>query len=99
VATGEIFSAPRAKKLGLIDEIGYIDAAIERAKELAHLDDQDVRVVEYQRKVPALVEALGGAQRPKVGLSNMSLNGLLDLTAPRDYYLATWLPALLKSRP
>ncbi len=49
LATGEIFPAPKALQYGLIDEIGFIEDAIERAAQLAGLSSENVRVVEYQR--------------------------------------------------
>lgn len=94
LATGEVYSALQAQKLGLIDEIGFIEDAIDRAIELAGLDDDNVRVVEYERPV-ALFEIPGLAQaRGK----SPDLATLLDLSAPKAYYLATTLPTLLTSK-
>lgn len=94
LATGEIFSADQAKKLGLVDEIGFIEEAIERAVELAGLDSDKVRVVEYERPV-ALFDLAGlmHAKQPSLDLAT-----LLDLSAPRAYYLATSLPTLMTSK-
>ncbi|MEI8240529.1 MAG: hypothetical protein WCI22_14035, partial [Actinomycetota bacterium] len=33
---------------GLVDEIGYLEDAVDRAIELAHLDKSNVRVVKYK---------------------------------------------------
>ncbi len=62
LATGEIFTAPRAQQYGLIDEIGFIEDAIDRA------------------------------------VDPVPLASLLEMSAPRAYYLATSLPPLLSSR-
>lgn len=90
LATGQVYSAEQAVDNGLVDKIGYIEEAIERAIELAKLDKKDVKVVEYKRS-PNLADVLLGSQarsRPP------DLAGLLEMTAPRAYYLCTWLPPL-----
>jgi protease-4 len=45
---GKIYLASKAKELGLIDQIGYEDAAIDRAAQLASLDKP--KVVRYVRR-------------------------------------------------
>ena len=45
---GKIYLASKAKELGLIDQIGYEDAAIDRAAQLASLDKP--KVVRYARR-------------------------------------------------
>ncbi len=48
VATARVFLGPQAKELGLVDEIGYLSDAVDRAKSLAGLPD-NARVVIYRR--------------------------------------------------
>ncbi len=48
VATARVFLGPQAKQLGLVDEIGYLSDAVDRAKSLAGLDD-NAQVVIYRR--------------------------------------------------
>lgn len=48
IATARIFLADEAKALGLIDDIGYLDDALDLAKELAGLPE-NARVVVYRR--------------------------------------------------
>ncbi len=95
VTTGQIFTAKQAYRLGLVDKLGYIEEAVERAAELAGLDADNVRVVKYERPPSLLNMALGGGQA-KSGAMNLS--ALLDLTAPRAYYLSTWLPAIVANQ-
>jgi protease-4 len=92
VATGEIFTAKQAKERGLIDEIGFIEAAIDRAVELAGLDRDNVRVVSY-RKNPTVWDALGVARSTDDAWQEM----LLELSVPRAYYLCTQLGAAVRS--
>jgi protease-4 len=90
LATGEIFTAEQAEKDGLIDEIGFIEDAIERVTELAGLDADYVRVVKYKRPSTVL-EAIG------LNAASATVNpqqSLLELTVPRAYYMLTTLPGL-----
>jgi protease-4 len=48
VATARIYLADEALAIGLIDEIGYIDDAISRTKEIADLDENS-KVIVYRR--------------------------------------------------
>jgi protease-4 len=96
VATGEIFTADQAHKLGLVDQIGFIEQAIERAAELAEHDTDDLRCIKYTEPVTTLSELLS-AQAPQSNILRGDLQGLLNLTAPRAYYLCTWLPTILSN--
>ncbi len=48
IATARIYMAPEAKRLGLVDEVGYLSDAIAKAKSLAGLPE-NARVVTYKR--------------------------------------------------
>jgi protease-4 len=91
LATGEVFTALQAKKHGLVDEIGFIEDAIDRAIVLANLDKKKTRVVEFERtgsllEIPLLLES---------DTRGIDLATWLDLNSPRVYYLATTLPPLM----
>lgn len=94
LATGEPFTAMQAKKHGLVDGIDFIEAAIDRAIELANLDKAKTRVVELKRppallEIPGLIESNG---------QSLDLATWLDMNAPRAYYLSTTLPTLVTNR-
>jgi len=90
VFTGRIFTANQAKTNGLVDELGFVEKAIDRAIELAKLDKDEVRVVKYTKPASLMDQMLGAESRaPRLDLSSA-----LNLTAPRAYYLCTSLPAL-----
>ncbi len=96
LATGEIFSATQAQKHGLVDEIGFLEDAIDRAIALAGLKEGDVRVVRYNR--PSSLFDLGMLAYAPVGQSPRGqIDALLDLSTPRAYYLASTMPPLLSS--
>lgn len=93
LATGEIFTAQQAQESGLVDEIGFIEAAIERVIELADLDEDNVRVVTYEQPM-SVVEALGLTHMASVSPGAE----LANLAVPRAYYLFTSLPVILSNR-
>jgi protease-4 len=92
-ATGQIFTTQQALDLGLIDKQGFLDAAIERAAELAKVDLQDVRCVEYETQ-PSLLPSLiaESSARPA---AQVDLSSLARLATPQAYYLWEALPAIL----
>ncbi len=93
LATGQVYTAEQALELGLVDKIGFLEEAVDRAIELANLDKDDVRVVKYRRE-PTLVDILIGA---KASQRSFDLAEVLDLTVPRAYYLWSRVPPLVRS--
>jgi protease-4 len=93
LATGEIFSADKAKKFGLVDEIGFLEDAIDRALEMAKLSKDDARVIQFKR--PVSLFGLSGFAEARSG--RVDLSTLLELTTPRAFYLATSLPPLVST--
>jgi protease-4 len=91
VFTGRIFTAKQAQENLLVDKLGFIEDAIERAIELASLDKSDVQVVQYRRPLGAMELLLFGSQNRA---AKLDLASLVDATVPRAYYLCTWMPAL-----
>ncbi len=96
VATGQIFTAKQALEKGLVDKIGFLEEAIERVAELASVDVDNVRCVKYNQPMPSLSSLLGAEARSP-NLLGGDLQSFLDLTAPRAYYLCTWLPSILSN--
>ena len=93
LATGEVFTAKQAKESGLIDEVGFIEDAIDRVIEMAGLDKKSTRVVTYKQPVSlADAIALGKSSDQQV------LSEMLELTKLRAYYLADPIPSILTSR-
>ena len=90
LATGQIYTADQAKEGGLVDRIGFIEDAIDRAIELAKLDASDVKVVRYKPE-PSLASRLLGVRSHS---QPFDMAAMLEMTAPRAYYLCTWLPAV-----
>ncbi len=82
LADGSIFTAPEAMDKGLIDEVGYFDAAVTKIEEMAHLSN--ARIVEYNQKFS--VWSIMGAQSKK-GTINIESELLDKLAAPRLLYL------------
>ncbi len=93
VATGQVFTAKQALDRGLVDKIGFLEDAINRAAELAGVSTDNVRCVKYERPTTFVGELLG-AKTASPGGYSLDAASLLDLAAPRAYYLWTMLPAV-----
>jgi protease-4 len=91
VATGQVFTAKQAIDKGLVDKIGYIEDAVEQAITINNLSKENVRVVRYTQP-KGLFDAFKSPFAE--GRVQFDLSSLLDLTAPRAYYLCTWLPSV-----
>ncbi len=96
IATGQIFTANQALEYGLVDKIGFIEDAINRAAELANRDLAELRCIRYEEPPASLSTLLSSKANPP-SLLNTDLQGFLDLTAPRAFYLYTWLPSILSN--
>ncbi|MGQ9913599.1 MAG: signal peptide peptidase SppA [Thermogutta sp.] len=97
LATGQVFTAEQAKKSGLIDEIGFLEDAVDRAIELAGLDPEEVNVVRY-RKEPTLADLLlGETMSARWPHAEWDWRVLFDAAIPRPFYLFSRLPVLVDS--
>ncbi|MCE5267847.1 MAG: signal peptide peptidase SppA [Planctomycetaceae bacterium] len=94
LATGQVFTANQAMANGLVDRIGFVEDAVDRAIRLARLDKKNVKVVKYKAE-PTLSEAIFG--RGQAQQQSVNLSAILDAATPRAYYLYTWLPGLTNS--
>jgi len=95
VATGQIFTAQQAQEAGLVDRIGFLEDAVDRAVELAGLTATTARVVKYTKPKGLLDEVLGGNSGPG---GRVSLEAFAELTTPRAWYLCSWWPALVTTQ-
>lgn len=97
IAQGRVWSGAEALKLGLVDELGGLAAAVKHAAEKAKLGDA-VRITEYPRKKPlaeTLAEAFEGRRREQalagplgalMRQATMELQGLAKYNDPRGLY-------------
>ncbi len=77
LAQGRVWSGTRAKELGLVDEIGGLQAALAYAKKKVNLDD-NAKVAEYPQPKDLgeqLTEALSGERRPTTLANLLGLGG------------------------
>jgi protease-4 len=81
LADGRVFTADEALQHGLIDEVGYWDAAVRRVAKL--LDEPSVKVVRYEH-TPRFMDLLAGVRSP------FPLNSIQESAVPRMLYL--WRP-------
>jgi protease-4 len=89
IATGQVFTTNQALANGLVDKEGFIEAAIDRAIELAGLDKEDTKAVKYKEPLSLGDLFLGVQSRQKTDLAR-----LLDFASPRAWFLYSVLPTL-----
>jgi protease-4 len=91
LADGRIYSGEQAKAAGLVDEIGYLDEAIDLAKKKASLIDARIvtyrRHGEYQNNIYSRMFDTGSGLR---SLANMDLLSIVRRGSPQFMYL--WMP-------
>ncbi|MBI5888563.1 MAG: signal peptide peptidase SppA [Deltaproteobacteria bacterium] len=94
IADGRIYTAEQALKLKLIDRIGYMDDAIELAKEAAGV--KEARVIAYssprayKNNIYSMAETLDAGAAPQVNLVNIDGSLLSERLGMRFMYL--WAP-------
>ncbi len=64
LATGQLYTGVQAKELGLVDELGGLNAAIDLAASLAGIEKPKVEY--YKREVPSLLSSLLGMNLQKL---------------------------------
>jgi len=90
LADGRVYTGDQAKAAGLVDEIGYLEDAIELAKKKAKITEARVityrRPGEYSNNVYSKLLAPG----PLAGLAEMDVMAFIRGGAPQFMYL--WMP-------
>ena len=74
IGDGRVYNGRQAKELGLVDQLGYLEDAIDKAGELGGITGKP-RVVEYKR-TPTLVDVLTGSAWRAPGISLEQILGL-----------------------
>lgn len=90
LADGRIYSGEQAKAFGLVDAVGYLDDAIDMAKQQAGV--KEARLVIYRRAGEYRPNIYARLLQPAPGLSalNFDLMGLVRSGTPQFMYL--WMP-------
>ncbi len=89
IADGRIYTAKQALSFNLVDSVDYWNKALERAKVLANIsEDEIVQVVTYQQ-TPSLFQELFGSKTQKPSLVQECSSIIEEYTRPNMYYL--WL--------
>jgi len=84
-ADGGIYTAKEAKEFGLIDQIGYLDDAIQKTASLAGLGS-DYKVISYEKQA-TLSSILFGTKAPQPG-GQLTAGKLAAGATPRLWFLA-----------
>jgi protease-4 len=84
LATGQIYTGTEAKKLGLIDELGDLDTAINLTAEIAGIEDP---IVEYYKKPGlSLSSLLGFVDAIRARISGLSAQDMILLEILNNNY-------------
>lgn len=94
LATGQVYTAQSAVRNGLIDEVGFLEDAVDQAINLARLSSDEVRVIDYKPEFSVIDLMLGQAKAGKAGLD---VESLAELASPKAYYLCTWFAPRMSS--
>jgi protease-4 len=87
VYSGRVFSGAQGVELGLIDQTGLLDDAIDLAKTMAH--EPNASVVQYKRPYgySGSIYASGDANQPQAGVTRLQLPGADSMLPGGFYYL------------
>ena len=88
VADGSIMTASEARELKLVDEIGYLEAAVDDARG----DREDVAVVRYKKTVTLFSALLSSEAKPPSGDLRVVVDSPLPRLDPGLHYI--WLPGV-----
>lgn len=86
LATGQIYTASQALEHHLVDQIGYVEDAVQALADQLQLSSHEA--VEY-RSAPGLLEAILGAEQPSPATLTEQI---MDAAVPRAMYYASWNP-------
>lgn len=86
LATGQIYSAKQAKESGLIDEIGFLEDAVDRAIALSPYSKDETKVVKYKPVLSIMDSVLGG--EISVNAAEKQTEMAIEMLTPKAYYLA-----------
>jgi len=90
ITDGRVFSGEMGKQLGLVDQVGLLEDAIETAKQLCK--NPDAKVVEYKRPYSygGSIYALNSAPTPKSDVLQLQLPDAAAVMPTGFYYI--WKP-------
>jgi protease-4 len=91
IADGRILSALRAKDIGLVDRIGYLDDAIESAQQMAGLRESSLIMYRRADEMSETAYSRASAEPSVMNLIQLDLGPLL--ATPQFLYL--WMPQSL----
>ncbi len=91
LADGRVWTAPQAKDLKLVDEIGYVDAAVKKALSMAGLREADLVRYTYYPKTRNTIYSIASPAEPSLlSGGKPALGSLAESLKTGFYYL--WLP-------
>ena len=92
LADGRVYTAEKARELGLVDQVGYLSDAFRKAKELAHI--RRARMVMYHRLLGYKGSAYALGWPEQVNLFNVDLGVDRLLGRGRPLFMYLWTPGM-----
>ena len=87
LATGQVYSANQALKLGLVDKIGFLDDAVEQICTIAKINSKSAQVVKYSKESSFKDILFSIQQGDKPGVVEDVKKVINKAASPRAYYL------------
>lgn len=87
LATGQVYSANQAIKLGLVDKIGFLDDAIEQVCKMAKVNSKSAQVVKYTKEASFKDMLLSIQQSDKPNVLEDVKKVVNKAASPKAYYL------------
>lgn len=99
VAQGRVWTGAQAKQIGLVDEFGGLNRAIEIAKELANLPaDKDVKRVVFPASKPFLQNLFGGGdEEATISMKQKAETDALVKSLPKDLQKVLYYNSLFEN--
>ena len=86
LADGRIYTGTQAKQLGLVDELGNLDTAIDQAKQLSKVEDPTI--IEYTSK--NFIEQILSSTANRILPTTQIPSSVTSQLQPGVYYLLSW---------
>lgn len=93
LADGRIYTAEQAVANKLVDEIGYLDAALEKARQMGNIESETPPVVYYHPRASVL--EMIGLSSGTPSRSSMSLDQVLDARRVRSWLSEFSVPRMM----
>jgi protease-4 len=90
ITDGRVFSGEKAQQLGLVDQTGLLEDAIQMARDMSHSPDAEVVAYKHPTGSSGSIYALNSAPNPKSNVLHLDLPEASSMLPTGFYYI--WAP-------